>query len=52
MSEAIAPHGGKGRVFFADEARLGQQGTPTRVWARRGSRPTAVKQAKYEWVYL
>jgi transposase len=35
-----------------DEARLGQQGTLTRVWARTGSRPTAVKQTKYEWVYL
>ncbi len=35
-----------------DEARLGQQGTLTRVWAKTGSRPTAVKQTKYEWVYL
>ena len=35
-----------------DEARFGQQGTTTRVWARTGSRPTAVKQTKYEWVYL
>lgn len=52
MSEAIAPHGGKVRVFFGDEARIGQQGTLTNVWAPRGSRPTAVKQTKYEWVYL
>lgn len=35
-----------------DEARFGQQGTLTRVWAPRGSRPTAVKQTRYEWVYL
>lgn len=35
-----------------DEARFGQQGTLTWVWARKGSRPTAVKQTKYEWVYL
>ena len=35
-----------------DEARFGQQGTTTRSWARRGSRPTAVKQTRYEWVYL
>ncbi len=48
----IAPHGGKARVFFADEARFGQQGTLTRVWARTGSRPTAVKQTRYERVYL
>lgn len=35
-----------------DEARFGQQGTLTRMWAPRGSRPTAVKQTRYEWVYL
>ena len=52
MSDAIAPHGGTVRTFVMDEARLGQQGTLTRVWARTGSRPAAVKQTKYEWVYL
>jgi transposase len=35
-----------------DEARFGQQGTLTRTWAPRGSRPTAVKQTRYEWVYM
>jgi len=35
-----------------DEARFGQQGTLTTVWAECGSRPTAVKQTRYEWVYL
>ncbi|QYK48957.1 MAG: IS630 family transposase [Phycisphaeraceae bacterium] len=40
------------RVYFMDEARFGQQGTTTRMWAKRGSRPTAVKQTRYEWVYL
>lgn len=40
------------RVFFMDEARFGQQGTLTNVWAATGSRPTAVKQTKYEWVYV
>lgn len=39
-------------VWFEDEARFGQQGTLTRVWARRGSRPTAVKQTQYEWLYV
>ena len=39
-------------VWFQDEARLGQQGTLTSVWAERGSRPTAVKQTEYEWCYL
>lgn len=35
-----------------DEARFGQQGTLTRMWAEKGSRPTAVKQTRYEWLYL
>jgi len=39
-------------VWFQDEARIGQQGTLTNVWAQCGSRPTAVKQTEYEWCYL
>ena len=39
-------------VWFQDEARIGQQGTLTSVWAKKGSRPTAVKQTEYEWVYM
>ena len=39
-------------VWFQDEARFGQQGTLTRMWAETGSRPTAVKQTEYEWCYL
>jgi transposase len=35
-----------------DEASFGQQGTLTRVCPPKGSRPTAVKQTRYEWVYL
>jgi len=35
-----------------DEARFGQQGTLTTVWARRGSRPVRVRQCQYDWVYL
>lgn len=52
MKEKVEADGGRVRVFFMDEARFGQQGTLTNVWAARGSRPTAVKQTKYEWVYL
>ena len=40
------------RVFGMDEARFGQQGTLTTQWAEKGSRPTAVRQTNYEWVYL
>lgn len=39
-------------VWFQDEARIGQQGTLTHVWAERDTRPTAVKQTEYEWVHL
>lgn len=52
MSDLCSAHGRALRVYFMDEARFGQQGTTTRVWAPRGSRPTAVKQTRYEWVYL
>ena len=46
-------HPGKRIRYFAqDEARIGQQGTLTRVWARTGTRPTAVRQTEYEWIYL
>jgi len=40
------------RVYFEDETRFGQQGTMTRVWARRGSRPTAVRQTEYEYLWV
>ena len=39
-------------VWFQDEARIGQQGTLTRVWAERGSRPSAPKDCRYAWAYL
>jgi hypothetical protein len=39
-------------VWFQDDARIGQQGTVTSVWAQRGSRPTAAKQTEHEWVYI
>ena len=40
------------RIYFEDEARFGTQGTITRVWARRGSRPRAVRQNGREWLYV
>ncbi len=52
--DAIAAgHPGKEvRVYFQDEARFGTQGTITRVWAPRGSRPRAVRQNGREWLYV
>ncbi len=35
-----------------DEARVGQQGTLTHVWAKRGTRPRAVRDHRYTWAYL
>lgn len=40
------------QVFFQDEARFGQQGSLTRVWAPTGSRPRAVRQTQYQYVYV
>jgi transposase len=48
-----AEHAGKRlEVWFQDEARFGQQGTLTRVWAEIGSRPRAVKQTQYDYLYV
>src|SRR3954454_18526506 len=38
-------------VWFQDEARVGQQGTLTRVWARRGTRPRAPRDRRHAWAY-
>src|SRR5512132_1512330 len=40
------------RTYFQDEARFGQKGTITRVWARRGSRPRAVRQTGFTSLYV
>jgi transposase len=40
------------QIWFEDEARLGQKGTLTRVWARKGSRPRAVRQNQYTSLYV
>jgi hypothetical protein len=39
-------------VWFQDEARVGQQGTLTRIWARRGSRPPAPRDQRHHWAYI
>ena len=47
-------------IWFQDEARIGQHsakqgfvaGTLTRVWAKRGSRPRAPRDQRYEWAYI
>lgn len=39
-------------VWLQDEARIGQQGSLTRVWAEKGSRPRLVRQQQYEYAYI
>ena len=49
------PEHAKGKpleVWFQDEARVGQQGTLTRKWARRGTRPRAPRDTRYKWSYI
>lgn len=52
MPEAVKAAGTPIEVWHQDEARVGQQGTLTYVWADRGSRPEAPKDLRYEWAYL
>lgn len=38
--------------YYQDEARFGQHGTITRVWAKVGTRPGAIRQTQYDYLYL
>jgi len=39
-------------IWFQDEARIGQKGTLTRIWARKGTRPRKPRDTRYDWAYL
>jgi transposase len=53
MEQIAAAHPGKRlRVYFQDESRFGQQGTNTNLWAQKGSRPTAVRQTEYQYLWV
>jgi len=39
-------------LWWQDEARVGQQGSLTYVWADKGSRPRAPRDQRYDWAYL
>jgi transposase len=53
LAASAAAHPGKQlRVFYQDEARFGQQGTTTNVWATTGSRPTAIRQTEYQYLWV
>lgn len=54
VAEAL-PATAKGKsieVWLQDEARVGQQGTLTYVWAKRGSRPRALRDRRFTWACL
>jgi hypothetical protein len=53
VSAVAAAHPDKRvQVWHQDEARFGQQGTLTRTWAATGSRPTAIRQTQYEYLWV
>ena len=39
-------------IWSQDEIRIGQQGSPCRIWAKRGSRPRKVKQRQFLSIYI
>lgn len=39
-------------LWWQDEARVGQQGSLTYVWAPCGSRPRAPRDQRYDWAYI
>lgn len=39
-------------IWFQDEMRIGQRGTQTRLWARKGTRPRVVRQQQSESAYI
>lgn len=54
MAEILPEHA-RGKViefWFQDEARVGQKGTLTRVWAKCGTRPRMKKDQKFTNAYI
>ena len=55
LARAAIPDSAAGKpieFWWQDEARVGQQGTLTRIWARRGSRPRAVRDHHFTSAHL
>ena len=47
-----ARQGQAARDLVPGRGPVGQQGTLTRIWAKRGSRPRAPRDTRYEWAYI
>lgn len=43
---------GRVDIWFQDEARVGQRGSVTRTWAKKGTRPRLARQQQFEYAYL
>ena len=53
LAKIQAIHPGKRILnYYQDEARFGQHGTITRVWAKVGTRPRAIQQNQYDYLYV
>ena len=39
-------------LWFQDETRIGQQGSTSRTWAKKGTRPRALKQQPLTYTYI
>jgi len=39
-------------VWWQDEARVGQRGTLSRIWASKGTRPRVVRQQQFQSTYI
>ena len=40
------------QVWFQDETRIGQQGSLSRLWAKKGTRPRVVRQQQFMYQYI
>ena len=52
LPEAVCAASTPAEVWHQDEARVGQQGTLTYVWAGKGSRPAALRDQRRQSAYL
>lgn len=39
-------------IWSEDETRIGQQGSLTRIWAKRGTRPRKIRQQQFISTYI
>ncbi len=52
LAATAADGAGPVEIWFQDEARAGQQGVLSRVWARKGSRPRIPRDRRFGYCYL